>query len=45
MTSTTKKPDEFDSWKRDQSIISQVGDEFDSFIDSNKGRHLVKFVA
>jgi hypothetical protein len=34
-TESTKEPDEFDLWERDQSTISQVGNEFDSFIDSN----------
>ena len=29
---STKEPDEFDLWERDQSTISQIGDEFDSFI-------------
>jgi hypothetical protein len=32
---STKEPDEFDLWERDQSTISQIGDEFDSFIDGN----------
>jgi hAT family C-terminal dimerisation region len=32
---STKEPDEFDLWERDQSIFSQIGDEFDSFIDGN----------
>ena len=32
---STKEPDEIDLWGRDQSTISQVGDEFDSFIDGN----------
>ena len=27
-----KEPDEFDLWERDQSTISQIGDELDSFI-------------
>ena len=31
-TESTKEPDEFDLW---QSTISQAGDEFDPFIDSN----------
>jgi hAT family protein len=31
----TKEPDEFDLLERDQSAISQIGDEFDSFIDGN----------
>jgi hypothetical protein len=30
---STKEPDEFDLWERDQSTISQIGDEFYSFID------------
>jgi len=29
---STKEPDEFDLWERDQSTISQIGDEFDSFM-------------
>ena len=32
---TTKEPDDFDLWERDQSTISQIGDVFDSFIDGN----------
>ena len=27
-----KEPDEFDLWERDQSILTQIGDEFDAFI-------------
>ena len=30
---STKEPDEFDLWERDQSTISQIGDEFYSLID------------
>src|SRR3984957_19382484 len=32
---STKELDEFDLWERDQPTISQIGDEFDSFIDGN----------
>ena len=32
---STKEPDEFDLWERDQATFSQIGDEFDSFIDDN----------
>ena len=32
---STKELDEFALWERDQSTISQIGDEFDSFIDGN----------
>ena len=32
---STEEPDEFDLWERDQSTFSQIGDEFDSFIDGN----------
>src|SRR5882762_2093737 len=34
---STKEPDKFDLWERDQSTISQIaiGDEFDSFVDGN----------
>jgi hypothetical protein len=43
---STKEPDEFDLWERDQSTISQIGDEFDSFIDGNPGkRDIVKLMA
>jgi hypothetical protein len=35
-----KEPDEFDLWERDQSIISQIGDELDFFIiDGNPVLH------
>src|SRR5882762_5184455 len=34
---STKEPDKFDLWERDQSTISQIAisDEFDSFVDGN----------
>ena len=32
---STKELDEFALWERDQSTISQIGNEFDSFIDGN----------
>ena len=32
---STKEPDEFDLWERDQSTFSQIGDKFNSFIDGN----------
>ena len=35
LAESTKEPDGFDLWERDQSTISQIGDEFDSFIDGN----------
>jgi hypothetical protein len=34
-TESTKEPDEFGLLGRDQSTISHIGDEFDSFIDGN----------
>ena len=35
LAESIKEPDEFDLWERYQSNISQIGDEFDSFIDGN----------
>ena len=35
-TKSTKEPDGFDLWERDQLTFSQIGDEFDSFIDGNR---------